>query len=275
VCCIDTMRDRTGRRAAFTLIELLIVMAVLAALATISWPAVHRVLGRGELQRAADMVRQAASDARLAAIESGYVWSLRYEEGGRKIEIRRQVCDIVRAPANSIDDLATHASDLQAPPTKPEKQETSDLADDADSNSAVAVQEPKVELFRLPAGVTFSKDEPRPVESEEPDEQLTDVRDEAVTTPRGEQLPEDLQQPAEPAVRWSKPVLFRPTGKSDDLRLWVVGNNGFCIEVNLVGLTGAVRVGERYRPTAENQVAEPRSTIPSAPAPPAISPTAP
>jgi len=82
----DTGRSRPSR-AAFTLLELLIVLAVLAGLAALSWPAVRGLLAKSELQSAAKQVRAALAKARLDAMESGTARQFRYQPGMGRFEI--------------------------------------------------------------------------------------------------------------------------------------------------------------------------------------------
>lgn len=77
----------TPTRCAYTLIEMLIVLAVLAVLAALSWPAVRGMLGKSELRDAAKQVRVALARARLGAIESGAARGFRYRPGSGRFEV--------------------------------------------------------------------------------------------------------------------------------------------------------------------------------------------
>jgi type II secretion system protein H len=71
----------------FTLVELLIVLAILVLMAGFSWPAVGGLLAKSELQSAAKQVRATLAQTRLKAMESGQVWQFRYQPGTRRFEI--------------------------------------------------------------------------------------------------------------------------------------------------------------------------------------------
>jgi prepilin-type N-terminal cleavage/methylation domain-containing protein len=71
----------------FTLVEMLIVLALLAILAALSWPAVRGLLGQGELRDAARQVRVALVKARLKAIESGVAQRFRYRPHTGRFEV--------------------------------------------------------------------------------------------------------------------------------------------------------------------------------------------
>jgi prepilin-type N-terminal cleavage/methylation domain-containing protein len=69
------------RHRAFTLVELLVVLAVTAVLAALSWPAVRGLLERTHLQSAAKQLRAVLVRARLDAMDSGTVRQFRYQPG--------------------------------------------------------------------------------------------------------------------------------------------------------------------------------------------------
>ncbi len=70
----------------FTLVEMLIVLALLAALASLAWPAVRGMAAKSELRSAAGNVRSALARARLRAIESGVPQRFRYQPGAGRYE---------------------------------------------------------------------------------------------------------------------------------------------------------------------------------------------
>ncbi len=74
-------------RFAYTLLEMLIVLAVVAVLATLSWPAVRGMLRRDELRSAAKQVRAALTKARLNAMETGVSYRFRYRPGTGRFEV--------------------------------------------------------------------------------------------------------------------------------------------------------------------------------------------
>jgi type II secretory pathway pseudopilin PulG len=76
-----TARPRPSGRAAFTLLELLIVMGVLVMLLAVTWPVVGGLLAKQQLQTGAKQVRAAWAKARLEAMESGTLRRFRYQPG--------------------------------------------------------------------------------------------------------------------------------------------------------------------------------------------------
>ena len=89
------------KRWGFTLVEMLVVLAVLAVLASFSWPAVRGMLGQSELRDAAKQVRAALGTGRLRAMESGIVHQFRYRLGTGIF----QVSALARSPDPDADPL--------------------------------------------------------------------------------------------------------------------------------------------------------------------------
>ena len=71
-----------GNRSAFTLMELLLVLAVLVAVAAIVMPAAGRMLTRQRIRGGAETVRVEWAKARVRAMKSGRIHVFRYEVGG-------------------------------------------------------------------------------------------------------------------------------------------------------------------------------------------------
>ncbi len=74
-------------RRAYTLLEMLIVLALLAALTGLSWPAVRGMLANSKLRSAAKQVRVALATARWKAMESGEPRRFRYGPGSNWFEV--------------------------------------------------------------------------------------------------------------------------------------------------------------------------------------------
>jgi type II secretory pathway pseudopilin PulG len=72
-----------GGRAAFTMLELLLVLGVLSVIFAVAMPNVLRLTGEQALVDSAEKVRALAASARVHAIDSGLVYQFRFEPGGR------------------------------------------------------------------------------------------------------------------------------------------------------------------------------------------------
>lgn len=71
-------------RRGYTLIELLLVLAVLAVIAGMAWPAVVKFSGEQAVKDAAEQVRSELDRTRFRAIDAGVAYQFRYEPNGRR-----------------------------------------------------------------------------------------------------------------------------------------------------------------------------------------------
>lgn len=78
-----TCRARTRRPAGFTLLEMLLVLAILIAFTAITFPAVDRMYGTHRIQQASSELRSKLAAARLHAIDEGRTYEFRFEPDGR------------------------------------------------------------------------------------------------------------------------------------------------------------------------------------------------
>lgn len=75
--------ERPRRRTGFTLFELMIVLAVLAIIAGMSWPRMMRYIEENQLKDNTETVRRELAATRMLAIDSGLTYQFRYEPGKR------------------------------------------------------------------------------------------------------------------------------------------------------------------------------------------------
>ena len=71
-----TPRSRTSRRAAFTLMELILVLGVLVVLTAITLPGILRWQRALPLEQAVSILQLQLQETRAAAVRSGEAWSL-------------------------------------------------------------------------------------------------------------------------------------------------------------------------------------------------------
>ena len=69
-------------RQGLTLIEVLLVLAIVAIAAALAWPALDKPLAHHRLNSAVDEVRTEWCQARVEAMRSGRTYAFRYEVGG-------------------------------------------------------------------------------------------------------------------------------------------------------------------------------------------------
>ncbi|MEE8453028.1 MAG: prepilin-type N-terminal cleavage/methylation domain-containing protein [Thermoguttaceae bacterium] len=82
--------DRLPRLRGYTLLELIIVLALIAAIAALSLPAMRGPMDKSELRSAAKELCNRLALARLDAIEAGAAYQFRFEPAGRRFEVARR-----------------------------------------------------------------------------------------------------------------------------------------------------------------------------------------
>lgn len=80
-------RKRGLRGTAFTLLEMLLVLAILLAITTVTIPVVGRMYDTQRIQQAAIEMRTTLSAARLRAVDHGEVFECRIEPEGRHLVV--------------------------------------------------------------------------------------------------------------------------------------------------------------------------------------------
>jgi Tfp pilus assembly protein FimT len=76
-----------GRRGAFTLLELLLVLSLLVIGFAMSWPVLQGTWDDLRLRKGADQVRTVLSKARLTAVTSGQIHLFRFRLGGDQYRV--------------------------------------------------------------------------------------------------------------------------------------------------------------------------------------------
>ncbi len=76
-----------ANRSAFTLIELLLVLAVLIVVVGLATPSINRMFQRTALDRGADRLRAAMGEARVKAIRDGDVYAVFLSRGGNWFDV--------------------------------------------------------------------------------------------------------------------------------------------------------------------------------------------
>jgi hypothetical protein len=202
----------------------MIVLALLAFLVALTWPALRQPLLRSVTQQAAQQLVDDLANARLIAVESGQTLALRYEPDGSRYNI---------LPAEpSGEDGQSDPSDAPSGVTRPE--EIYDPLDGLDSD------------MTLDSDVVFR--DPSMLDDAElfGDSVVGDMlRDEMQETKEVEPLIADDRESRE---NWSRPVMFYPTGRAENATFLLQGPDGYSVAVTLRGLTGAVTIGELTKP---------------------------
>ena len=195
---------RAGGRRGFTLVEILVVLAVIVLVSAMAVPLIRKPLLRREVQSAADSVRTELFHARIGAMRSSHVYTFQYQPGSGTYRVSPQ-----DQPSSQTDDASQPAAQDPA------------LADGEHQPS---------EDGSLPDGIRFMADD-------SPDPDAADATSTAVAQDG------DSGNGGEGGNGWSDPILFYPDGTTSDARLIVASGRGFAVHIRLRGVTGNVVVG--------------------------------
>jgi len=226
---------RRNNRDAYTLMEMLIVLAVMAGTIGLSWPAVRNSLAKSRLRHAARQVQTELNKLRSQAIRSGKVQMLRYHEQGILFQV-------TTAHRPSRWNAPEPQPDARRSPTRPPARTAAHRS------------------VKLPDGIRFQPARPGKRPGLE-----TDLTTEATAQPiatidhSSDRIPR-----AEATPRWSRPIVCYPDGRTSDAHIVLAGQHGFVMEVTLRGLTGLVTA---HGPTRERQPSSEPLNQPANPGP--------
>jgi prepilin-type N-terminal cleavage/methylation domain-containing protein len=98
------VRTRTPR-AGFTILELLVVLAMLLLLAALTLPSFAGLRGNSKQKAASDIVRTRIANARTRAMETGVPHRLAISADGKKIRLGPDVPDFANLSASTLGNL--------------------------------------------------------------------------------------------------------------------------------------------------------------------------
>jgi len=220
---------RVAHRRGYSMLEMLVVLAVVGTLLAIALPSLFRPLGKAELRGAAKQVQAALLEARARAVESGVAQEFRYEPGGRRYEVLARGGD---------DDGGPSATPRAAAETSPRLGKSS-------------VAEPLRD--QLADGIVFAD----PQEEKRADPLAADPL--APIAPTNAPV-DDGNASGE---RWTMLVRFYANGRSLNARLKLCASKSWSIEILLRGLTGTVLAGEPRQEETDQETSPRESWSPS------------
>jgi prepilin-type N-terminal cleavage/methylation domain-containing protein len=193
-------------RRGFTLMEVLLVVAIVAIVAALTWPALERPLANRRLHSAADEVRTEWCQARIEAMRSGRTYAFRYEIGGDRFYSEPDNGPNARLSRDASATVNLGAGGASAGAS-------SDAARASDNKT-------------LPKGIRFS--------TEKTSQGMTPALSSAAKVPADDQ----------PAGGWSNPIFFYPDGTASDVELVLVCNQSCAVRVMLRGSTATATIAE-------------------------------
>jgi prepilin-type N-terminal cleavage/methylation domain-containing protein len=116
--------SRRAERRAFTLVEVLLTLAIVVIISGLAWVSLQGPFARQRLRSAADAVRSEWCQARVDAMKSGHTYSFRYKVRGSHYHLGPQEADpsaavsSSAAPAASADEEALGDEPLPPPVDK-------------------------------------------------------------------------------------------------------------------------------------------------------------
>ena len=247
-------RSLSGR--GFTLLELIVVVAVLSIVAAMAWPSIRKMYTQGEIKNAAKQVREALVQARLKAIETGTTQVFRFQSGTGRFEVvSKSAADgqadptVVVLDETGLGDPLGSSADFSSDP----------LSDPLDAKPTWETLGHKIRFAgqdlddRMMAQVNASENA-NPLES-------------ALSGPTDQDFSESGLQgdpllAADPLTglapvsspggisgeeQWSVPIVFYPNGRASNARIRLTDQGEYYVDVSLRGLTGGARVGKIHR----------------------------
>jgi prepilin-type N-terminal cleavage/methylation domain-containing protein len=205
---------RRHARRGLTLIEVMLVLALMVVIAAFTWPVMNNTFASQRLKKAAEIVRTQWSKSRILAMNSGRVVLFRYEIGGGRFRSDEYID--VTAFENMSNDGTT-----------PEANATSggnSWTPYQDTNSQNSASPPVAGEQTLPEGILF-----RACEIDNDSRATT-----ATVNPAADAT----------GISWSEPIYFYPDGTSSSAQLQIYNDRQRAVELVLRGMTGVVKVSE-------------------------------
>ncbi len=201
---------RAREIAGFTLLEMMLVLAILAAMGAIAWPLITRAYESTKLKNAAEQVQASFGHARVQAMTSGLPQVFHFEAntGNYSVDVWQDGTEAVEGNAGT---ASTAAGGFSAGST------ASSTADGTSGSSTPACS------YKLPDGFTFAAAD-----------RVLDNR--AAAAEAGlSSAGIDTSSP---------PILFYPDGTTSEAKVTIANQNSRSITVSLRGLTGLAKLGE-------------------------------
>ncbi len=194
----NSRRRSRVRRPAFTLMELLLVLALMVAIAAIAWPAIRGSFDTQRLGKAADQLRAAFGKTRVRAMRTGAIHVFRFQPGRGGYG-----SETWTASAEEVVSAATAAGGIASGPPIP-----------------TATAPPTSSTDALPDGIVFHMAEV-----------TVDARAANLLGAGG-------QGGDGETAEWSSPIFFYPDGTTSNTHVVLANERGQAIVVTLRGITG-------------------------------------
>lgn len=234
-------------KSGFTLIEIVLVIAIMLALASASVPLLTGTLEIQRLRSAADTVRAEWTEARIRAMEDGQIQCFRCRLGANEILVDPVLDAHFTAGLSSRETSNRFEMRNELDPF-----EKGDFTGEAEDfvlrDPSRASMETGSRLIRLPESV-FVADV-----GVVPDERAAFYL--GLTTAGESEIEDNLSESEEVSRQeirlgessasnggtWSAPIFFHPDGTTSGAAILLKTDRGRCIEIRLRGMTGVAKV---------------------------------
>ena len=241
------------QRPALTLIELMLVLVILLALAAIALPALSGILENQRLRHSAGLVRNEWKDARLKAMEEGQIICVRYKLGGNEMLIDRVLDAHFTASLSSRETSDRYRFSNELDPFE-RGGFTGQMEDFILRDPGMASEETGARLVTFPGSV-FVVDV-----IAFPDERTAFYL--GLTTAGENEVEENVSESeevtrletrlgetsAQDGAVWSTPIFFFPDGATSTAAVLLKNDRDKCVEIRLRGLTGTGTICEMTTP---------------------------
>ena len=230
-------------RIGFTLIEVVLVLAILVLIASLGMPVLRGTLAQQRLKYSADRIRGEWFDARVRAMEEGQIFCMRCKLGGSTLIVDRVLDAHFTAGLSSRQTTNRFNTYNELDPFE-KGGFTGDIYDfilrDPDSvterGGTIIIELPSTVVFADVIAVTEERSAfylglTAPSEAMV-EENISEI--EAITTGDirlGETSSSD-------GMAWSTPIFFYPDSSTSTAAILLKTESGHCIEIRLRGLTG-------------------------------------
>ncbi len=206
------------RRQGLSLLELLMVLAILVMVGALAAPAFRRPMENYRLRKAADSIRVAFTRARIRAMKSGQTYMFRYQMSGNTYRMDQWTASSAYLEAGM--EVGLDQNTPQQLATADQQVITDPNQENREVDVFMGVQE------ELPEGVRFAG---------------SDIEFDV----RGAMIQEELNPTMmSGASTWSPPILFYPDGTTSDAEVFLTNRNGIFVMVDLRGLTGIAQASD-------------------------------
>ncbi len=218
------LANRRGR-SAFTMMELMLVMAILAAIAAMSWPAVSRAYEGLRLKKAGEQLQAAFGHARVQAMTSGVSQVFTFQPGTGQYTVSSLQDGSETTESDSAAASSSSATISPSPSSTPAAAPAGSSVTTGDNGSGC--------VYQLPDGYLFAGSQR--------------VLDSRAATAESEISGNSTSSADTP------PVLFYPDGTASEAVVTISNPTGRSISVTLRGLTGVARMGDIFTGEAPNE----------------------